>query len=983
MVEMVRLETKEATAIGSLDGVHLLSPLVRCLLGLLLACVLVLGLAPGSASAHATLVSSDPAENAFLNQPPESVSISFTEPIDARLSGLQVLDASGTEVEIGAISVSSDAFTMTAAVPQLEPGIYNVLWSNVSQIDGHGYRGSFPFTVLNADGSLPAQVNTVGGFGGESDPAPPADDVGVGALALLGLLLAAGGALLIVLLPRSQPVGGLWRAVLLGAVVLLIASLLNLKLLLDVFSGVDLGTALLDSRSGRFLITRFAAALFIGAAALLLGRWRRRSAAAVWFAAAIAAWGFAETSHGAAGSGSTWGTFFDLTHRIAALGWIGGVIGLAVTARLAGRDAVYRLLLPRFSLLASALVFVLITTGILNTLIEVDSWDRLTTTRYGLTLLVKLALLVPLLGIALYNMRWGRARLMALVPGEPRRFIATATVEVFLGLAVFAVAASLSQTTVAKSIVESPNAEPYVSSSEAGDLTVELTVDPYRMGLNTFGVALSDAEGEPVDAEQVGLTFTYLDDEAVGPASLTLTQSGPGVFTGQGPYFPLEGDWRVTAEVRRADVDDVWAYFDVQPAAAPALGVDRGGDGANPAAGLSGRDFAAIATLLGGLGVAILAARLWPADRRLSLGAQGLAALALITGSVLLIDLPSVQNNVSEPPTGPVVQVPGGADPASGVPDGEAGSPSSWEVPQEVTPSRAGDATIWKIPTPNAGLMMPAIAPDGSVWIGEMNTNKLARLLPDEGVVQEFTFPGPLAGTMGIAIDNAGIVWLAQDFVSAIGRFDPVSGEYRQFELPTENSAPSGIAVAQDGSIWFTELGGNQIGRLDPASGDIVEYQLPTPKASPYWLAIAPDGRIWFSEFRGAVGVLDPASGEVVEYPLPDMRGVAGVAVDEAGQVWFGARSGELMRLDPNSGDVTQVTNVNISIYGIIVVGGAVWVGGPGNSDIYAYATETGEVASYPMPANSGPWWPAASDEGEIWVALASSEGNALARIDP
>ena len=117
---------------------------------------------PGPVFAHAALRTADPAANAFLQRPPGQVTLSFTEPIDAKSSSIEILDAAGQPVATGEVDVS-DA-NMTVALPVLKPGIYNVLWANVSRIDGHAIRGSYPFTVLNGDGSLPDQTNSVGGL---------------------------------------------------------------------------------------------------------------------------------------------------------------------------------------------------------------------------------------------------------------------------------------------------------------------------------------------------------------------------------------------------------------------------------------------------------------------------------------------------------------------------------------------------------------------------------------------------------------------------------------------------------------------------------------------------------------------------------------------------------------------------------------------------------------------------------------------------
>lgn len=612
---------------------------MRRLFGLVVAAVgmTILALQPGVAFGHAALVRSDPEANSFLQRPPTHVSITFSEPVDSRLSTLKVLDAGGQPVALGLLTFSRDGLSMQGSFRNLAPGIYNVLWSNVSSTDGHALDGSFPFTILEQDGSLPGQVNTVRGIATSNDPAPLADGVAVRWLSLLGMLVVAAGGVLILLWPEAgRIVGGFCRMLLLGAGILFAAALLNFFVLRHVYSGLSILDVLFRTRSGGYLLARLGAAMFVALAALLLSETPRASAGAALVGVGVFGWGFAATSHGAAGTGSAWGTGFDLIHRFAAVTWIGAVIGLAVSARLAGRSGTYRTLMPRFSLLASILVYVLVATGALSAFIEVDRWGQFTSTRYGVTLLVKLGLIVPLLAVGYYNSRWGKRRLVAMAKGEPRRFIATASLEAALGLGVFLAAAMLSQTTTAKSVVDTPTTKPYDSTQQVADLSVGLKVDPNRTGLNTYQVTLADAGGQPVNAERVRLMFRYQDDQTVGPATLILSPAGAGITSGQGPYLTLEGNWRIEVEIRRPNVDDAVGFFDIRPAGTAVANVGRGSAWDNPAPGLTVNQFTGFAVMLVGLGFALWGGRLRALSRWAGRAATGVTVSAFAVGILLL-----------------------------------------------------------------------------------------------------------------------------------------------------------------------------------------------------------------------------------------------------------------------------------------------------------------------------------------------------------
>jgi copper transport protein len=612
---------------------------------------------PGEASAHAALVRSDPVANTYLQSAPAQVALTFTEPLASGGSGIRLLDATGAPVALEAVTFTNDSYTMRVSLPKLAPGIYNVLWSNVSRIDGHGLQGSYPFTVLNADGSVPDVANQVGQIGGNADGAPRADGVAVRSLALLGLLLAAGGAALVLLWPAA-PAGvrrGMTASVVVGAGVLLVSTLLQLALLEHDYRGLGLRDLVFYTRVGGFWLVRLGTALLIGMAAAFFPDAPRKAAWGVVVSLGFYVLGYAATSHAAAGSGSNWATSIDLVHGVAALLWLGAVVGVAVAARVAGKGGRYQDFMPRFSTLASVMVFLAISTGVLSALIEVDEADRLVQTAYGKILFVKLGLLVPLLGVAAYNARWGRRRLMANATGEPRRFIFTATGEVALGLAVLAAAAMLTQTTVSKSVPKPQESRAFDRTVAVDGLSIGLTIEPNRTGVNTFRVLLTEGGSAPVAADRVELVFRYQQDETVGASNLALAPAAvPGEYTGQGPYLPLEGQWRVEVNVRRPDVNDVTGLFDVRPAGTAIGGTRTGGAWSNPTPGLTWNEFGGIVALTAGLGLALSRKTL----RRAASWASASARAGTVAGfgvGVLLIFGVHPHTPSGKLPTNPIV----------------------------------------------------------------------------------------------------------------------------------------------------------------------------------------------------------------------------------------------------------------------------------------------------------------------------------------
>jgi copper transport protein len=146
----------------------------------------------------------------------------------------------------------------------------------------------------------------------------------------------------------------------------------------------------------------------------------------------------------------------------------------------------------------------------------------LTDTAYGKALLVKLAVIVPLLGLGSWNaLRIGRRFERMALRDEPsaeqegQRLARTAVLESMAGAAVVAVTAVLvflvpAGSTLAQANAQQP-ADPAAASAiyrreaSAAELRVSLTIDPNRAGENEFRVQLTGPNVE--QAQRVQLRF--------------------------------------------------------------------------------------------------------------------------------------------------------------------------------------------------------------------------------------------------------------------------------------------------------------------------------------------------------------------------------------------------------------------------------------------------------------------------------------------
>jgi methionine-rich copper-binding protein CopC len=104
---------------------------------------LLLGAAP--ALAHTRLQSSDPADGASLDSAPETVALTFNEPMSPEFSTITVVGPDGTHYEDGAVTAEEGTIS-TRLLPLGPAGRYEIGYRVVSA-DGHPVTGSVAFSL--------------------------------------------------------------------------------------------------------------------------------------------------------------------------------------------------------------------------------------------------------------------------------------------------------------------------------------------------------------------------------------------------------------------------------------------------------------------------------------------------------------------------------------------------------------------------------------------------------------------------------------------------------------------------------------------------------------------------------------------------------------------------------------------------------------------------------------------------------------------
>lgn len=635
-------------------------PRGAALLILVVAAVLAAPARP--AAAHAFLESSDPEANAVVATAPRTVTLRFTEPLEASYSRAELVDQTGEPVS-GAVSrvEASDPWTMTVEIPPgLGNGTYSLLWRTLSTADGHTAQGYLPFTV-----GTEADIAPVATPSQESLSILIPDGVYAASrwLALLGLaaVVAIWPVWLFVVRPALSPVWQLGpqttrRARRFAAIAIgfaLAADVVALLVQAMAIAGpwnvrAGLPVALGETRYGTWWLVRVGLVLLFAAA--LLGAawwrpWRQRWATllALGVAAALPL-PFSMLSHaGAQTMGRATALAFDYVHLLGASLWAGGLLVLIVTlgpllANLtpAGRRVVLGRAIPRFSLLALIAWGVMALTGFYAAWLQVGNLPGLTETPYGQALLLKLILIVPLLLLGAFNLLVVTRRLQAAeteeaAEGWSKHFVTALISEAVIVTLLLGVVGVLIGTPTARLVLEQ-QANSLRIPLEGDGQTGTLIITPGTVGQNRYRLEFgSGHEAHLQNPAIVSASLRFeLPSRGTGQLEIPLAPALEGGYEGQGSELAFPGAWNVQVTVREPTPPD-W----VVPATAQVTADPAPSQAPPPPPVFGPAGIAALALLVAGIaGIVFAIFGRAPSFRK---EAIGLGAAAIVVGLVLLL----------------------------------------------------------------------------------------------------------------------------------------------------------------------------------------------------------------------------------------------------------------------------------------------------------------------------------------------------------
>ena len=521
------------------------------IVGALVIAALAVLVGASTALAHAELSSSFPRNQEVLDVAPTEVVLQFTEGVDPIEPGIRVIDADGEDVGIGDVDQSAGSDEMRAVIPTtLDEGSYVVAWQALSA-DSHRVRGSFTFSVGAPSAVTPGVIDGV--FDTSSSGASDGVMIGIGRfLSYAGIGLLVGGLVLAIALTPSVIGSRRIGVLLVGAGVLgFVGTVWMIAAQANLIGGSILawGTVA-DTRSGQWWIARLVVIVLFGA--LIVPRAKLVTRGGVVVVSALGIGVVAVTAaggHAISGDAVVLGFFATLVHLAAMSIWFGGL----ALVLLAPPAAQFWTRITTFSPWALGSVAALAVTGGLNAWRQLGSLADVTESTYGRWLVIKLALVVLVLGLAAFNRRTIHTR------GDDAGGV---LLRRSIGLEVAGIVLILGATA---GLVNSPpptdTPEVVSVSSVVDDRVVQVELEPAVTGGTEMHVYISSPSGALDRADEISVR-AGLPAQNIAPFDVEVFPAGANHVVGSNLDLPVAGLWTFDVSARYGEFDEV--VFTVQ-----------------------------------------------------------------------------------------------------------------------------------------------------------------------------------------------------------------------------------------------------------------------------------------------------------------------------------------------------------------------------------------------------------------------------------
>jgi copper transport protein len=495
-----------------------------------------------NAFAHASLVSTEPRDGSMVAQAPKKVELRFNEPVTPAV--VRLIDAEGMTRDDAAVHALNETIGIT--LPKNLPPGTQVISYRVISADGHPVAGSMIFSIgMGKSAALPATsdvtltlliwLSRIGVYVGLF--------VGVGG-AFFDAWIAPGRA------SRTTISAALWLGF--GGAVLSLGCQ-GLDLL-----GLPIGGILTIAPWQAAIATSLGPSLLIAVAAMGLSVVSRRctsvGAARTLSGVTMVGVGLSLAASGHASTASPqWATRPAVfLHGVGVAYWVGALPPLMALTR--GPLQTLLAALNRFSRAAVPIVGVLVLTGIVLAIIQLESFAALVDTKYGWILSAKAALVVVLLGMAALN-RFRFTPALQSDSKDTRPLLRSIVIECAVVAGILALVAGWRFTPPPRSLASAAH-PPLVLHIHSDKVMFQVLVSPGTAGTDTVVLQIMSGDFGPLEAKEVTLILSQ-PERGIEPFERGAVRDTDGSWIARNVPIPFAGRWRVRVDALVTDFEKV------------------------------------------------------------------------------------------------------------------------------------------------------------------------------------------------------------------------------------------------------------------------------------------------------------------------------------------------------------------------------------------------------------------------------------------
>ncbi len=506
--------------------------------------------------AHAYLQSSTPTDGSSVAKMPAEIVLTYNETIKSDFPLITVTNSKGERISTGKthVSAENDHVVSVQVDSEVKPDVYAAEWRVVSA-DGHPISGIISFKVGKTNQEIPK--TTAEASHSEIISTILKDFLYISFSIVLGVLFV-----LYVLFPQKKtfPEKMLKRAKTLTSIGMgmmggVIALFLPVQIKTMTF-GQSLTPKLVftffETNTGRLWLVQFV--LWLVLVALFFFLFKGKSRILIPLLATLTLLGIfmtkALSGHSQAQADRIVATTADFLHLTSASLWVGGMIVL-VAISIPKQEV--RAMWNRFAIYAMGAFLVLILSGLLMSVMNIGQMKNLFQTAYGITLLIKIGLviLMALIGLGHY---------LYLKNTQKQIPVKTILVEMLLGLLILSAASLLSDTKTPPPAPSKPFSE--VRADKKDQAKIRLQITPAKVGENTFIARFLTKEGSEISAFQ---QVTFRVQRVNGSMhEFRGERTTSGDYVANGLYLNQASKWEITVRALTENFETIEQTFTVQ-----------------------------------------------------------------------------------------------------------------------------------------------------------------------------------------------------------------------------------------------------------------------------------------------------------------------------------------------------------------------------------------------------------------------------------